>query len=77
MAAKKLRSANCTPYSSLVKEFAFTYLQKEHSDAKQMARIMANAKAKGLVKNPKQFRKWILAEVCKSVHAIDKWLQIP
>jgi hypothetical protein len=42
-----------------------------------MARIMANAKAKGLVKNPKQFRKWILAEVCKSVNAIDKWLQLP
>lgn len=69
------KTARGTPYASLIKEFAFSYLQKEHSSAEQLARIMYHAKRKGLIKTPKEFRKWILKEVCKSIDAIDKWIQ--
>jgi hypothetical protein len=70
------KTARGTPYASLIKEFAFSYLQKEHSSAEQLARIMYYAKRKGLIKTPKDFRKWILNEVCKSINAIDKWIQL-
>ena len=70
------KTARGTPYASLIKEFAFSYLQKEHSSAEQLARIMYHAKRKGLIKTPKDFRKWILNEVCKSINAIDKWIQM-
>ena len=69
------KTARGTPYAALIKEFAFSYLQKEHSSAEQLARIMHHAKRKGLIKTPKEFRKWILSEVCKSINAIDKWIQ--
>ena len=70
------KTACATPYPSLIRELVFTYLQREYSSTAQMARIMHHAKKKGLIKNPKEFRKWMLEEMCKSINAIDKWIQM-
>jgi hypothetical protein len=70
------KTACATPYPSLIRELVFTYLQREYSSTAQMARIMHHAKKKGLIKNPKEFRKWMLKEICKSINAIDKWIQM-
>jgi hypothetical protein len=72
--AKKPVSPKATPLSTLCREIVFTHFQQEHG-MPTMARIMRNAKAKGLVKNPKEFRKWMIGELSKTVTTIDKWLQ--
>ena len=72
--AKKPVSPKATPIATLAREIVYTYFQSEHGMAK-MARIMRNAKAKGLVKTPKAFRKWMITELSKTVDTIDIWLQ--
>ena len=72
--AKKPVSPKASPITTLVREIVFTYYQQEHGMVK-MARIMRNAKAKGLANNPKAFRKWMISEIGKTVDTIDKWLQ--
>lgn len=72
--AKKPVSPKATPLTTLAREVVFTYYQQEHGMSK-MARIMRNAKAKQLVKNPKDFRKWLITELGKTVDVIDRWLQ--
>ncbi len=72
--AKKPVSPKATPLTTLAREVVFTYYQQEHGMNK-MARIMRNAKAKELVKNPKDFRKWLITEIGKTVDVIDRWLQ--
>lgn len=72
--AKKPVSPNAKPITTLVKEMVYTYYQQEYGMA-NMARIMRNAKSKGLIKSQKDFRKWIINEIGKSVSTIDKWLQ--
>ena len=72
--AKKPVSPKAIPITTLTREIVFTYFQHEHTMAK-MARIMRNAKAKGLCKHPKDFRKWMLTEISKTVDTIDVWLQ--
>jgi hypothetical protein len=71
---KKPVSPKATPIATLAREIVFTYFQSEHGMAK-MARIMRNAKSKGLVKTPKQFRKWMITEISKTVDTIDIWLE--
>jgi len=72
--AKKPVSPKATPITTLAREIVFTYFQQEHGMT-TMARIMRNAKVKGLVKNPKEFRKWMITEISKTVTTIDNWLQ--
>ena len=72
--AKKPVSPKATPLTTLAREVVFTYYQQEHGMSK-MARIMRNAKTKQLVKNPKEFRKWLITEIGKTVDVIDRWLQ--
>jgi hypothetical protein len=72
--AKKPVSPKAIPTTTLVKEMVFAYYQMEHGMPK-MARIMRNAKSKGLIKSPKEFRRWLIGEIGKSVDTIDKWLQ--
>ena len=72
--AKKPVSPKAIPITTLTREIVFTYFQQEHSMVK-MARIMRNAKAKGFIKHPKDFRKWLITELSKTVDTIDIWLQ--
>lgn len=72
--AKKPKTPNATPTKTLVGELVFTYIQNEHS-VQKLSRIMKNAKEKGFIKNPKEFRKWLVGEVIKTVDTIDIWLQ--
>lgn len=72
--AKKPVSPNALPITTVVREMVFSYYQSEHGMPK-MARIMRNAKNKGFIKNPKEFRKWMINEIGKTVDTIDIWLQ--
>jgi len=72
--AKKPKTPNATPIATLAKEIVFTYVQSEHGVDK-LSRIMKNAKTLGHITNPKEFRKWLITELIKSVDTIDLWLQ--
>jgi len=73
--AKRPKTASKTPLLTLAREMVFTYYTtKIHSSAK-MARIFENARRKGLCSSPKQFRRWLVDEIGKSVDTIDVWLQ--
>lgn len=72
--ANKLRTPGSTPYKTLIKEMMFSYIQGKVGMHK-LARMMKMAKEKGIIKTPRQYRLWLLDEVCKSVDIIEQWLQ--
>lgn len=72
--AKKPKTPNATPIATLAREIVFTYVQSEHGVDK-LSRIMKNAKTMEYITNPKEFRKWLITELIKSVNTIDIWLQ--
>ena len=72
--AKKPKTPNATPIATLAREIVFTYVQSEHGVDK-LSRIMKNDKTLEYITNPKEFRKWLITEIIKSVDTIDIWLQ--
>jgi hypothetical protein len=72
--AKKLRTPGSTPYRTLAKEMMFSYIQTK-AGMHKLARMMKMAKDQGIIKTPRQFRLWVVDEVCKSVDVIEQWMQ--
>lgn len=72
--ANKYRSPGSTPYRTLAKEMMFSYIQTKVG-MHRLARMMKSAKQQAIIKTPRQFRLWLVDEVCKSVDIIEQWLQ--
>lgn len=71
--AKSIKTPGSTPHKTLIKEMLFTYIQGKVGMHK-LARLMKTAKEKDLIKTPRQFRFWLVDEMCKSVDVIEEWL---
>jgi hypothetical protein len=67
------KSPCATPLKTLALETVYSVIQKKHG-VQGMARLMAKAHKKGLIRNPKQFRRWITEECINFVNVLDDWL---
>lgn len=72
----KPKSPSATPIKTLAKEMMFSYIQSKVG-CRKLAKIMVLANKKGLIKNQRDFRAWMVDEVCKTVDIIERWLDAP
>lgn len=72
--AKKGKTPNAIPHKVLAREMVFTLIQKKYS-AGMLTEMMHNAQAKGLVKTPADFRKWMVNECLEFANTLSEWLK--
>jgi len=67
------KSPCATPLKTLAQETVYSIIQKKHGIL-GMSKLMAKAHKKGLIRNPKQFRRWVVEECISFVNVLDDWL---
>jgi hypothetical protein len=68
-----MKTASSKPLYALAREMVYTVF-KLNMGVKRMTNIFNNAKSLGLVKNQKDFHKWIVNECFKFLGTIEVWL---
>lgn len=67
------KSPCAKPIKTLALETVYTMIQQKHG-VQGMSALMAKAYKKGIIKNTKQFRRWVIEECINFVNVLDDWL---